>query len=749
MKKTCIQRWLSFFLFSFVLSACENKMDEHYKIPDWLKGSAWEVLEDRGNFSIFLKGVELSGFKPIVEGKSILTIMAPDDDAFQAYLTAKGVSSIEQLPQAEISKLIGFHLMYYSYSKGMLENYHPDGLENSLYGAGFYYKHRTKSQDPIERATVREEGVDGNGLPIYTEREISIYHPERFLPVFSYHLFNTKRIDPAYNYEYFYADSRWTGAEGFNVSNASVKEYGIVTDNGYVYTIDKVLEPLETIYTELKKKEGTYSRFLEMYEQFANFVKDDELTTNYGNGSDLYLYNHGDDLPPIAYEWPTSNFRAISTLSAMAYSVFAPSNAAFDAFFESYWRPGGYASFNEVDPLAMSYMLNNHVYSGLVVFPEEITRGDIVTRYNTKINIDVSKVQDRKMCVNGAFYGLEEMAIPEIYRAITGAAFREKQFSWYLYILKNSSLLEPLTSPDVNMVALMPTNDQLATLGIIKDVNGDLMVEVDGIPELIGTSLMQNIANMHLVTGGSALPTTGTKVIRTNSPFNYWYLKNGKITTSAIYTAGKVNNASYDPFVAFSEVLFDGTRWSNGNVYAYPGEVFVPTGSQHLADLLSIDRDATRPFYEFARLIQGSNLVSNGTLNFIGAHFIVFIPTNEAIVQATADGRIPGVATDGTITDPVALSEYLQYYFLSTDVNGIVDYPYIGGDCAGKFNTSRVVERTPAGVTYAQLSILDNGNKLSVLTNGNVEVEVDERFDYFPFTYSDGGFHLIKDVIEY
>ncbi|MDR2130650.1 MAG: fasciclin [Odoribacteraceae bacterium] len=749
MKKTCIQRGWSLFLLSFLLFACESKMDEHYKIPDWLKGSAWEVLEDRGNYAIFLKGVELAGFKPIVEGKSILTVMAPDDAAFQAYLTAKGVSSIDQLPKEELSKLIGFHLMYYSYSKSMLENFRPDGEENSTYAAGLYYKHRTKSQDPIEQVTVYEEGVDTDGVPTYTPREITLYHPERFLPVFSHHLFKSKRIDAASNYEYFYPGSRWDGDEGFNVSNARVTGYGIVTDNGYIYTIDKVLEPLETIYKELTKRADAYSRFLDMYGQFARFAKDDELTTNYGNGTDLYLYGHGDQLPPIAYEWSTSNFRSISTLSSVAYSVFAPSNAAFEAFFESYWRPGGYTSFDEVDDIAMSYMLGNHVYSGLVVFPEEITRGDIVTLYNTKINIDVTKVQDRKMCVNGVFYGLEEMAVPEIYRAVPGAAFREKRFSWYLYLLKHSSLLESLTSLDVSMVALMPTNDQLATLGIVKDVNGDLMIEEDGIPVPLSSAMMQDIVNMHLVTGGTALSASGLKVIRTNSPFNYWYLKEGKITTSATFTAGKVNNASYDPFVSFSEVLFDGTRWSNGHVYAYPGEVFMPAGSQRLAALLSIDRDATRPFYQFASLIQGSNLVSDGTLNFIGPRFIVFIPTNEAITAAIAAGRIPGVSTDGTVTDRAALSEYLRYYFLPTDVNGIVDYPYIGGDCAGTFSTSRVAETTPTGPVYARLSILDDGNKLSVRTSENVEVKVDERFDYFPFAYQDGGFHLIEDILEY
>ena len=46
-------------------------MDEHYEKPEWLKGTAWEVLSNEygGKFSMFLEAAELSGFKPILDGK--------------------------------------------------------------------------------------------------------------------------------------------------------------------------------------------------------------------------------------------------------------------------------------------------------------------------------------------------------------------------------------------------------------------------------------------------------------------------------------------------------------------------------------------------------------------------------------------------------------------------------------------------------------------------------------------------------
>ena len=68
-----------------MLTSCQDDWsgDEHYQVPEWLKGNAYEVLEKDGNYSIFLEGIDLAGFKPMVTGKSILTEMAPNDDAIR------------------------------------------------------------------------------------------------------------------------------------------------------------------------------------------------------------------------------------------------------------------------------------------------------------------------------------------------------------------------------------------------------------------------------------------------------------------------------------------------------------------------------------------------------------------------------------------------------------------------------------------------------------------------------------------
>lgn len=64
--------------------------DSHYKPPVFLKGNAYEVLSKEADYSIFLRGIELSDYREIVDGKSILTVVAPNNDAFQKFLASKG-----------------------------------------------------------------------------------------------------------------------------------------------------------------------------------------------------------------------------------------------------------------------------------------------------------------------------------------------------------------------------------------------------------------------------------------------------------------------------------------------------------------------------------------------------------------------------------------------------------------------------------------------------------------------------------
>ncbi len=80
MKNTrCNRFWFSALFMSLILSSCEKKFDEYYKVPDNLIGTILEVLEEDGNYTQFIKAVELADYDDVLGKTGNFTVFAPDD----------------------------------------------------------------------------------------------------------------------------------------------------------------------------------------------------------------------------------------------------------------------------------------------------------------------------------------------------------------------------------------------------------------------------------------------------------------------------------------------------------------------------------------------------------------------------------------------------------------------------------------------------------------------------------------------
>ncbi len=740
--------------------------DSHYKPPHWLKGNAYEVLQKDGDYSIFLKGIELSDFREIVDGKSILTVIAPNDEAFREFLSKKGCSTIEELndrDHAYLNKLIGYHLMYYAFDWSKMVNFRPtdgDGAtpEQLAVGAGYYYKHRTHSQDPIEQATVKL-------TPNASETtSISIYHYERYLPVLSNKLFETKGIDAAYNYNYFFPDTEWggqtAGGDCFNIANAKVLDAeSVVTDNGFLYHVDHVIEPLNTIYDELKGN-LEYSKFLSIYDSYSEYELADAETRS-SLGYDAYVHGHG-NLPPIAWEWPVNAWQMMQTLERAGYNIFAPTNNAIDNFFNGFWsEEKGYKTIEDLDPLILQYfVMQSFSNERFIVFPEEIRKGNVQTVYGTSINIDPDQVTDRKLCANGTLYGMDRMEMPAIFSSVVGPAFSDTTYRAFLYGLDASSSLLSLASKNTSFVTLMPSSEQLAhTDPPIRLYSTTLGKELQqyssdaGDFVAMGSGALKNITDMHVAQNVDKLVETGIQVVSTNSAYNYWFVKDGTITTNALFNQQLEPAYTGNPFVALHPLKNNGADWDNGSSYSYDAyAIFEQTSGDGLGHRLAVCNDKNYPYYMFAQLLRKAGLSSNaglsGVLSGAGTRFIAFAPTNEAIIAHLSE--IPGCSrltvTDGTISsntlsaaDKSLLSRYLSQYFVNSLMNSFTDYPFVGSTCKGDFFT--------AG--SSKLRISDTGSSLQVgFVDSSKTANVIPDYDYLPFAFSDGCLHFIDDILQ-
>ncbi len=737
---------LCFLLFVMLFASCEQEMDKYYETPDWLKGNTWEVLESKGNFTIFLEAVEKAGYRSMLDGKGIITVVAPDDAAFKTWLSQKGYASISSVPNAELEKLITYHLLYYSFSKDMFANYRPEGRTNTnsttyQYTAGLYYKFRTKSGDPI---SIETDNTLSEGGPVLR----SVYHKERFLPVLSSYTFQSLGIDAKSNYEYFYPNSVWSGDDGgFNISNASVTEYAIVADNGYVYVIDRVLEPLETIYTKLKES-SEFSIFLSMYNRFVDFTKDEELTANYGKGTDLYMQSYT-DLPAIASEWTYNgesgdpDYSRFDLLSRAAYSVYAPTNESLQNFFNTFWAPY-YSSIDKVSFLAVKYLLDNHVNYGDIIFPELITKGVIKSKFGNPVSFDPMQTNLKQMCVNGTLYGLKNMMVPKMFQSVTAPVFQDPKYIMFMMMMHDAALIQPLMSEDMSFTLFMPTNELIENTTIegndIKyaDTNpnkyGFQQILIKGDPDYVplSTYRKQMFASNHIA---SRLVTQvgNQKVYKTLLSYQYLLVEDD----SKIYSSNLFNN--------YHDALVDNPAYIQKVYNAYNGVSYQVSGGSETMALLpdessfkdQITKNTPEHFKAFkTNMLDVSKMaLTIPPFNFLlSDRFIVFIPTADAIQNAQTLGKLP--------TTPEAMEKCIKYFFVNANASGFVDYPFPGTGSSREL-TSYL---TDSNKNPYKLTLIDAGNKLQVKdAKGNI-VNV---IGVFPNIYSDGAAYLIDGILEF
>lgn len=783
-RTTFVRKTIGILLFSSLLSSCSD-LDDYYDSPSWMGGSVYQELQDEGNYNIFLKGVQLLGWEPVMNGKSIVTVMAPDDNAMTTYLQEHyNTTDITQVELGELKKLIGYHILYYAFDKNKLINFRPlegDGAtdEEKDINAGLYYKFRTRSQEPISTAYDKTR-----------QKDVKVYHNEQMLPVFSYRMFQTKGVDAKENYEYFFPQTGWKGDGGFNVANAAVTEYAKIGRNGYIYKIDRVLKPMNTIYQELKAK-GNFTRILSLYDNSEYYEADEEMTRETGSADTLYHHYHKLPLVNIDSEWGNvMSYSSVYALASTAYSIFAPTDEAFQNFFNEYWGQGGYSSIEDIDSVTMQELMRNCVYPVSIAFPGEIKNGKIKNIDNEVIsfNPDDVPVENRMICSNGVVYGCTELTPPAKFRAVTGPAFQYKDYTNFNEMLSGSSMASTLIQDAVKYVMLYPTNEQMYNAQGIERKDGVLIS--NAAPKGMSKTTMTNYILAHVsspIDDVTSLPTRGVKVLPTLSDRNkiYIYVKDGKLTNSIQHNKRlkyAANTATDDqiwaPFAPL-KYLGDENGWSNGNAYSYdnlllPGDYSTELETKLVSLMISNRNDATTEFYGWINLLGKAELTNNsaGKITFMLENCLMLIPTTQALEKAIVEKRIPGVQAEATatvgsdtffdnitITDSEALANYVKNYFVPLTTASINEYPYVGwGEDTkatsdkGLITYRQTMDFATGDVTASKINIYDKDGALSVTLTDYITgkegapVKVYGGYDYLPFIFEDGPAQLLEDV---
>ena len=101
-----------------------------------------------------------------------------------------------------------------------------------------------------------------------------------------------------------------------------------------------------------------------------------------------------------------------------------------------------------------------------MLFPDELGNDELKNVSGSTLKINPVMLNERIMCVNGAFYGMNEIQDPSAFASVIGPVFQYKSARSFLYALVGSSLFSSYVSDLAKYIVLVPTAEQFEASGI-------------------------------------------------------------------------------------------------------------------------------------------------------------------------------------------------------------------------------------------------------------------------------------------
>lgn len=721
-------RLIGFPLAILLFSGCQEINDqEKYLRPDWLAGKLFTQLEQQENLSVFAECMRLTGFDTIVNTSGSFTIFAPTDEAFTEYFSSNPhyIGKVSEIPAEELEALVKFHILQDAWNRVQLQQLDiegwidPDNPENLPRA----YKKQTILRDPNLKVGVRNDKgkftiVDTTSATAYrmiftrSRKYVPVYFPGFFT------LFDLNSED----YQFYFGRPYDEGSLYF--AGGKVSEEEIFAENGFIYSIDRVVEPMLNArqFLEREYPGESYRSFLQLINLFPEFQTNMEETykqPQVSEGLDFdTLYNLSyEGLPYNIHEELTGpNINQVKYTYLYHNGLFVPNDAAFQEFLdEIVTSNSGYPhwpSYDAVPPDIKKIIINTHL-STTPVYLTDI-RGGFKNAYGNTITIDESAIVRKHFGSNVTFLGLNEAIVPKAFSSVTGPVYLRPGYSTFMYAMQHARLLPALTR-DNEEYLFLPISDQVlandSSLLLIwedKDLNRYRFYQYDRTLDEMNRRVERNhITKMLLNQIGISLPDgKSNKEFIENLAGNYIIWDN----TSNQVQGGRKTVFGWngtDELILTPVPLEEPV--DNGLTYAVSGWLRSPRIT--MWEILTLE------YTEFTDLLERAGLYDPKTyrFNFLteGENYTIFMPTDQALADYRADTLSKG-----------ELADFLKYHFVRGE-KIFTD----GKKPAGHYETLRIDESSSEFIThYSTVHIVPGPDIIEILdVNGQVHVTVSEN----------------------
>ncbi|MDA3817465.1 MAG: fasciclin domain-containing protein, partial [Prolixibacteraceae bacterium] len=696
--------YLRIFTFILTLSAiysCDKAKENYYERPEWLEPPIYQQLEERGNFTNYLKLVDKANYTQTLNAAGYYTVFAPNDDAFSEYFSQNGYSSVDDIDSILAKKIVTYSMCITPASYETIDDF-QDGtttatLESTLDKAfkrttyNYKWVYKEADENGIERYVIdfnSSPGVAGDATQIFNSNDFN----QKNIPFFTSAYMAQEGIS-ATDYNYFYPNAELTD---FNVANAKVIEKDIWAENGIIHVVDKVIPPLNNLEEILEETDqcSEFKSILDKYiveykYAFDNFQLKYEQSS--GQRQDIYMKVYRG----AAFNLNCENYLTFSQTSRQmdsqidGYTLFAPNNTAMQDFYNDKLFNYGYNSLDEMPDYIIREFVNAHMFMN-TVWP---TLFDATTNlYGEEARFDVnSNVKKIEMGSNGVFYAVDKVQATNAFSTVLADILLNPDYSlMYQALLDVEPMAENLKSTKARYLLFPISNDQFEQAGLAFNSTSNSWEFTDDVyrPDLGSSAftalqrllylhiiLLSNDEEIELLTSSGVIKAYNEEYIAYNRGRIYGS-GNSRATQPRItetIESGAINGQSY--------ALSNAILFSNGNI----GEVLSVTS-------ISSDYKATQLMAYLRKIADATYVNDDGIDTYLSgcvynnenqeikdisntSFLTVFLPNDEAIAKAVEDGVLPAIENfaNGTLgpevlaQDNQTMENFIKYHIIKNN----------------------------------------------------------------------------------
>ncbi|MBN2697914.1 MAG: fasciclin domain-containing protein [Bacteroidales bacterium] len=738
----------------------ELRDEDKYARPDWLAGKIYSQILELPDLSTFALCLERTGYDTIINTSGSYTVFAPTNEAFALYLQSQpSYDAVEDIPLPELNKIVKYHIVQNPWTKIQLRTLDVYGWIDSLDRTN--NKPRGFKRQTLYLENNRKVGVLQNpdrSIKVVDTLESDLHRiiatdSRKYVPIFFKEYFNI--YDLTTDDYTFYFDRPIENPGDIFFAGGKILGDEIFAENGFIYLIDRVVEPMPNAFQWLESDPGgrSYASFLNMVNFFPEFEYNEDKTFDQpGADQGLEVDSLFDiNYPQLAFNIlneqtrpPTGTFGLPGNVTIRYHhGLIAPTDEAFNEFWNEYFvGPTKWNTLSATPKNIIRILVNTHMS------PNPIYKTDLETGfYNGEmdlIRVDPSDILDKQYGSNSTFIGVSKTIVPRVFNSVAGPVYLLRGYSKTMYAIEEAGLLSALKRENTNFLLYVESNANTAQDSSLLYTSGNFSLFQISEGSVREYRLDKNDLRILLMNHiGVGLPTgLCQKEFIRNLAGNFIIINHetGEVSGTATTTVGYQGLETRPNYpVPITTGADNGSTYEIENWFSFSA--------------LDIYQKIRSDFPGFHSLLLKAGLANEFTLRFPflseNEEYTVLIPSDSALTAFRAD-----------TLDTKKLQDLLRLHF----IQGALIFTD-GSQPAGYYKTTRRDERsTPFTTIYSNIYIQPGYGSISIQDKeGGIYTTVDETDvsniitgrdigetnDIFKNYISTGVLHKINRVLDF